>query len=200
MKKIFLFILVLLVFISCGTTKKLQQADIDRFIDSSAVTNTEKVKTQTLVDTTKTEKNKITITEIEFFPPVEDCQPSDTRKVQSPPTKRKEPKGSSADVKSFGDVHGNIKSIKQTVIESSIQEKGESDDSKETEKDEKSSAVKKDESKVVKESEPTGDPYKWRYIFYILSLLVAVSVFLYIKRVPVLNLIKKILSGIRRIF
>ena len=190
MKKFFLFILVLLVCISCGTTKKLQQADDNRKVDSTAVVKNETKKSQTHVDTTMNHHGKVTITEIEFFPP-----------DSSGPTEKQEAKqGANAKMDSFGNVNGDIKSIKQTVIESNLEKKGASDESHEAMDVEKSSAVKKDEAKAVKNVEPTGDPYKWRYIFYLVSLLVAVAVFLYIKRVPILNWIKKILSGIRRIF
>ena len=42
------------------------------------------------------------------------------------------------------------------------------------------------------------DPKRWRYYFYLAA--VGVVVLLYLKRVPIINWIKRILSGLRRIF
>lgn len=91
-----------------------------------------------------------------------------------------------------------VKSIKQTVIESNVEEKGES---RETEKQEQckseANAIREDSDIQIKEA-PAPDPYRWRYAFY--ASLLFVAVLLYLKRAPILNWIKKILAGLRRIF
>ena len=91
-----------------------------------------------------------------------------------------------------------VRSIKQTVIESNVEKKGES---KETEKQEqctsKANAIREDSNIQIKEA-PAPDPYRWRYAFY--ASLLFVAVLLYLKRAPILNGIKKILAGLRRIF
>ncbi|WP_289300850.1 hypothetical protein, partial [uncultured Muribaculum sp.] len=58
-------------------------------------------------------------------------------------------------------------------------------------------AIRENSNIQIKES-PAPDPNRWRYAFYVSLLFVAVL--LYLKRVPILNWIKKILAGLRRIF
>ena len=185
MNKFFLSIIaLLLVCLSCGTAKKVQQEDTTIAVDSALAVLKTTTTNNKVIDTTYSMQGKMTITEFEFFPP-------DTGKDNQT---------SDVDVPSFGKVKGNLKNVKQTVIENNLERKGTSEESDTTEAVEQQSAVKKEEAKVAKVVEPTGDPYKWRYIFYLASLFVAMAVFLYLKRAPILNWIKKILSGIRRIF
>lgn len=177
---------------ACATTKKSTQiketANMAAQKSESATTNFEK-----LIDTTKTDKGKITITEIEFYPPAaSDAQPGD--KASPPGTNV-----SGLNLSNVGNI-GNaaIKSIKQTTIETDSEKKGESKESSSA-TNVKNEAVSANTEKAAKvDVTPVPDPMRWRYIFYI--LLLAAMAFLYLKRVPVLNWIKTILSGIRRIF
>lgn len=177
---------------ACATTKKSTQiketANVSAQKSESETTNAEK-----LIDTTKTDKGKITITEIEFYPPMaSDTQPSD--KASPPGTNV-----SGLTLPNVGNI-GNaaIKSIKQTTIETDSEKKGESRESSST-TNVKNEAVAANTEKAAKvEVMPAPDPMRWRYIFYI--LLLAAIAFLYLKRVPVLNWIKTILSNVWKIF
>ena len=187
MKKIILSLIVMFL-ASCAATKK----GVETMNTSSSVqetTTSQEVKTEKVVDTTKTESGKITITEIEFYPPT--LSPDYSMLWNEESTLCFE-------IDDVGKVKGgNVKSIKKTSIEAKSESKGQSNDSEET-KNEESKAVadKTSNAKIVVE-EPVPDPYKWRYIFYI--TLIGAMALLYIKRQPVLNWIKKLLSGIRRI-
>lgn len=215
MKKIIAFIALLIVLASCGTTKKLQTTHTS-FADSTATSSSAAQKVEKIIDTTRTDNKKITITEIEFYPPSVDDEPkfgmdtttkdNDTSTVKETHDKPKdEPKGKparNADVAvlNFGNVKGTVKSIKQTVIESNVEERGESKESSESEEAENATSMTQAELKEEIDETPTADPKRWRYIFYIMMLLVAVAAFLYIKRAPIVEWLKKILSGIRKVF
>jgi hypothetical protein len=141
-----------------------------------------------VIDTTKTEKGKITITEIEFYPPNSDT-------VNHAPATNV----GGVEIPNIGNIKdAAIKSIKQTTIESDVEQKGQSNESGETKGNQKQTILVSNEQSSQECIEPVPDPYRWRYIFYILVLLGIAM--LYLKRVPFLNWIKKILSGIRRIF
>ncbi|MDR1055862.1 MAG: hypothetical protein LBL90_08610 [Prevotellaceae bacterium] len=187
MKKIVVFMLCL-VLLSCASTRKSVQtiSTNDSFIQSN---ESQSAKVDKVIDTTKTENGKITITEIEFYPP----NGSDT--VNHTPAINV----GGVDIPNIGNIdNAAIKSIKQTTIESESETKGESKESSSTEINKNESAVANTEKTVMIDEEPAPDPYKWRYIFYI--LLVGVIAFLYLKRVPILNWIKTIISGIRKVF
>ncbi|MCH5216151.1 MAG: hypothetical protein J1F10_04355, partial [Muribaculaceae bacterium] len=47
-------------------------------------------------------------------------------------------------------------------------------------------------------SQPAPDPKRWRYIFYILAI--GGVILLYLKRTPILDWLRRILSGLRHIF
>lgn len=199
MKRSFTLIVILLLIASCGTTRKAVESTQSVITDSTATTQEIKNATKKTVDTTRTEHGKITITEIEFFPVIPDAPPiaDDTRVVDTTKSTPARP-SVNVDLQDVGKINGAVKSIKQTVIESDIEAKGESKEASDQEQSKSNANVSRQETESQKLQEPAPDPYRWRYIFYIGLLLTAVL--LYLKRVPILNWIKKILSGLRKIF
>lgn len=204
MKKIITFIALLVMLASCGATKKAIKTT-ETQLDSLTVAKAVSEQTEKVVDTTRTEHGKVTITEIEFFPPTEIEQPqpepdkpkdSDNR-VADEPKKTQPTTTASVDLANVGKVQGAVKSIKQTVIESDVEEKGKSEESSESNETESAATVTKTTESTDKNQEPTPDPYRWRYIFFI--ALLGVALLLYLKRTPIVNWIRKILSGILKI-
>ena len=204
MKKIITFIALLVMLASCGATKKAIKTT-ETQLDSLTVAKAVSEQTEKVVDTTRTEHGKVTITEIEFFPPTEIEQPqpepdkpkdSDNR-VADEPKKTQPTTTASVDLANVGKVQGAVKSIKQTVIESDVEEKGKSEESSESNETESAATVTKTTESADKNQEPTPDPYRWRYIFFI--ALLGVALLLYLKRTPIVNWIRKILSGILKI-
>lgn len=204
MKKIITFIALLVLLASCGATKKAIKTT-ETQLDSLTVAKAVSEQTEKVVDTTRTEHGKVTITEIEFFPPTEieqpQPEPDKPKKKDKPkdyePKKTQPPTTASVDLSNVGKVQGAVKSIKQTVIESDVEEKGESKESSESNETESAATVTKATESTDKQQEPTPDPYRWRYIFFI--ALLGVAVLLYLKRTPIVNWIRKILSGILKI-
>ena len=201
MKKTIILIALLVVLASCGATKKAIKTT-ETHIDSLTFAKVVSEQTQRMVDTTLTEHGKVTITEIEFFPPTE---------IEQPQQEHNKPKDSdseaanklnkihpttttSVDLENVGKVQGTVKSIKQTVIESDIEEKGKSEESSESNENESAATLTKTTESTDKNQEPTPDPYRWRYIFFI--ALLGVALLLYLKRTPIVNWIRKILYGI----
>lgn len=191
MKKVIAFIALLVFLASCGTTRKVQDSKHTSYADSMAVHEVEKKESSKFIDTTRSEHGKITITEIVFEYPV----PLDTSRRN--PDVFPEVPTTKATVANVGEFTG-VKSIKQTVIESNVEEKGESRETEKQEQCKSEANAIREESDIHVEESPAPDPYRWRYIFYLSLLFVAVL--LYLKCVPILNWIKKILAGIRRIF
>lgn len=186
MKKL-LLLLVTCLMVSCASTRKSVQTSCttDTSIDK---VDSQTMKTEKAIDTTKTEDGKITITEIEFFPNV---NKSDTIKSAI--------NVGGLNIANVGSIkNAAIKSIKQTTIEKKSEQKGKSNESSESEKIQSTVVATKSNQTSQIQTSPAPDPYRWRYIFYIL-VLVGIAM-LYLKRVPFLNWIKKILAGIRRIF
>lgn len=204
MKKIITFIALLVMLASCGATKKAIKTT-ETQLDSLTVAKVVSEQTEKVVDTTRTEHGKVTITEIEFFPPTEIEQPQpepdkpkdSDNKVADEPKKTQPTTTASVDLANVGKVQGAVKSIKQTVIESDVEEKGKSEESSESEESESAATVTKTTESTDKNQEPTPDPYRWRYIFFI--ALLGVALLLYLKRTPIVNWIRKILSGILKI-
>ena len=204
MKKIITFIALLVMLASCGVTKKAIKTT-ETQLDSLTVAKVVSEQTEKVVDTTRTEHGKVTITEIEFFPPTEIEQPQpepdkpkdSDNKVADEPKKTQPTTTASVDLANVGKVQGAVKSIKQTVIESDVEEKGKSEESSESNENESAATVIKTTESTDKNQEPTPDPYRWRYIFFI--ALLGVALLLYLKRTPIVNWIRKILSGILKI-
>lgn len=204
MKKIILPLLFCFFMVSCASTRKSVHTSCTSVTNTESSENSNQ-KTESVVDTTKTESGKITITEIEFYPPTNDL--TDGEDTVNNITTSDETKVKNSKATNVGDIYlpnvgsiknAAIKSIKQTTIESELEQKGESKETNESDKSKSESIISKTSQFGVEEITPAPDPYRWRYIFYI--LLVVSIWLLYLKRVPILNWIKTILSGIRRIF
>ena len=166
MKKFAFIIIYMLIVIGCSTTKKAIQTH-DSLDVLTEKNESEASHVEQFIDTTKTDKKKITITEIEFYPP-------NTTQLK---------------IDNIA-----IKSIKQTTIERNLEQKGESDESSSSISTKNESVSANIENTAKFDEAPATDPYKWRYIFYI--LLAGVVAFLYFKRIPILNYIKKFISNI----
>lgn len=198
MNRIIILLIAIALFVSCGTSRKLQQSGKETAIDSLAVQETEKVNTEKSLKLTQKETGKVTITEVEFYPPIPDPSPIPGY-ARGDSTKSEHPRPTvNVDLQNVGTIKGAVKSVKQTVIESNIEERGESKETENQEQSKSNANVSRQETESQKQEAPAPDPYRWRYAFYISLLFVAVL--LYLKRVPILNWIKKILAGIRRIF
>lgn len=207
MKRTIFFMLLALMLAACASHRKIQETTATTVVASETIQEATKTETERIVDTTRTEHGKVVITEIIFdtttdVSPAPDepdarASPGVQESGKKNPTRPTTPTAS-VDIPGFGQVSGNIKSIRQTVIEDEKQIKGES---KESEKQEESkcnaNAILIEENKHHAE-EPAPDPYRWRYVFYL--VVAGGLVLLYLKRVPILNWIKRILAGLRRIF
>ena len=135
MKKIIALVWAFALLVSCGTARKIQQTKQEVRIDSTAIAKEANAKTDKFVDTTRTQHGKVTITEIEFYPPLPD-DAVDTTGVadSSKPEKASSPlrdNPANVNLQDVGNIKGAVKSIKQTVIESDVEEKGESKESSE---------------------------------------------------------------------
>ena len=199
MKKTIMLIALLVVLASCGATKKSIKTT-ETHIDSLTFAKVVSEQTKKMVDTTRTEHGKVTITEIEFFLPTEIEQPqqehnkpkdSDSN-ILNKLKKTRPTTTASVDLSNVGKVQGAVKSIKQTVIESDVEEKGKSEESSESNENESAATVTKTTESTDKNQEPTPDPYRWRYIFFI--ALLGVALLLYLKRTPIVNWIRNIIS------
>lgn len=199
------FIFLVLMLASCASTKKIQETTASVVVETQQVEEATKHESERVVDTTRTEHGKVVITEIIFdTTPTTDASIPDTRaspdaepgdgKTESNRT----PPTASVNIPGVGQVSGNIKSIRQTIIENDIEQKGESKESEKQEESKCNANALVADTKTDKISQPAPDPKRWRYIFYILAIL-AVAL-LYLKRTPIVEWIKKILSGLRRIF
>lgn len=197
-------LILVLALTSCATTRKLEQSAVEERVENATAQEESVEKTVTIVDTTRTEHGKVTITEIVFdtttpAPVVDSEKESSPGNPGNPTTENKPtPPAASVSLPGIGDIKGNIKSIKQTVIESDVEQKGESKDSKEQKETKCNASAIQENAQSNTKSEPMPDPQRWRYIFYILA--VGVVMLLYLKRVPILDWLKRILSGLRRIF
>lgn len=206
MKKIIALVLAFALLASCGTARKIQRTEHKAQIDSVATAKETERRTDKFIDTTVTQHGKVTITEIEFYrvPDAKDIPPvTDKDKNRFSESFRKADSlfdathEANVELQNVGNIKGAVKSIRQTVIESNVEQKGESKETGESRETENTANVTKEEAGIQEKQEPTPDPYRWRYIFYI--SLVGIAVLLYLKRTPIMNWIKKILSGIRKI-
>lgn len=165
---------------SCSLKKKSVDTSVVK-VDSTAVTATSKAKVERFVDTTTTTTGRVVVTEVEF------ATDSNAGAIESIVF------GASG-IEVAGVTGRPIRSIKQQVIESIHERKGESQESEEGEESKQSAYVRSVSSRVSKILAPAPDPYRWRYIFYL--SLIGCGVVLYAKRTPVIGWLRRMLAGL----
>lgn len=161
MKRLILMMSLCLMVTGCGTSCRLSKCMTESVRDSIHVETSKTDETETFTDTSKTESGKVTITEIEFFPPASGGDSLGNHAPVIPAT--------DINLLDIGNVAnaGAVKSIRQTVIESETVQKGESRKAEESEESKKgtSVAVKTDESVVEKVIEaPKSNRVKYIFI------------------------------------
>lgn len=179
MKRVAIMLAVALV-ASCSLKKKSVDTSVVK-VDSTAVTATSKAKVERFVDTTTTTTGRVVVTEVEF------ATDSNAGAIESIVF------GASG-IEVAGVTGRPIRSIKQQVIESIHERKGESQESEEGEESKQSAYVRSESSRVSKILAPAPDPYRWRYIFYL--SLIGCGVVLYAKRTPVIGWLRRMLAGL----
>jgi hypothetical protein len=195
MKKLVFLLLALILLASCASTRKASRDVKETVLDSTSTNAAVSEKTNKAIDTTRTQTGEIIITEIEFFPPG-DADNGDSTGFQVGNAGN-----SLADVNlSDGRVKnaGVVKRIKQTHIKTKDERKGTSNENTEKAETKSNANVKRRDLDEHKFSEPTPDPYRWRYIAFIVAAILAVLVLLYLKRQPILCAIRNFVATIRR--
>lgn len=170
---------LLVLLTGCSASKKVVKTSSMTF-DSVQVDKSASEQTRIVIDTTTTENGKVTITEITF------C--TDTS-------------GMDADITldGIGKVKGKIKSVKRSMVETSKTNKGQSEESRQSENRDSSATVTKTQDSVDKTTIPATDPYRWRYIFGVVMIGAIIALLLYLKRTPIVNWLKKMLSCLKKI-
>ncbi len=188
MKKIVIYLLCLIVLSSCASRRKIEKSSYkaDTSIDKI---DSLKVNIVNSIDTSKIENIKITVTEIEFYP-ADSIRQDTTKNVINIIDSSK------VNVISIKNAH--VKSIKQTVIESKLENKGVSKDTlliTDIKTEQLSSNI---EQTIDNEIVPDKKSYRWHSIIFIVIL--ACIAIIYFNRDKVTSCIKKIISIILRIF
>jgi hypothetical protein len=195
MKKLVFLLLALTLLASCASTRKASRDVKETVLDSTSTNAAVSEKTNKAIDTTRTQTGEIIITEIEFFPPG-DADNGDSTGFQV---------GNAGNI--LADVNlsdgrvknaGAVKRIKQTHIKTKDERKGTSNENTEKAEIKSNANVKRRDLDEHKFSEPAPDPYRWRYIAFIVAAILAVMVLLYLKRQPILCAIRNFVATIRR--
>lgn len=192
MKRLLIIIAILfaslLATISCGVTKKValtKESQVDSLVTSSETLSI----VDKAIDTTKTEQGKVVITEIEFYPPTSTREPENDK----PPDNSSNIiiKTTVVELDNIGKVQGDVKSIRQTIIEQEVKQKGETKEYSEAVAKEDSSLLVKhfQEKEKIKESKSKAPT--WIYIACIVFIL-ALCVFLYFKKTSIIGWFKRI--------
>lgn len=172
--------LLLAVLLSgCSTPRKLAGSTKETAKTEEKRDETTAAEIRRTVDSTKTEGVEVTYTKIEFFPPEPDTLPTKqgTTKTGGPSktvadTPKNRPKEPKEKQPPDTGKQGAIKSIETFTVKQNTEATGVTQEEQKTETT-KTEEVNTDTDKETDVTEqPAADPYRWRYIFGILVLLV----------------------------
>lgn len=177
--------LVALALMSCASSKKAtSKVEASQSMDSIATSESVAKNSFFDFDTTFTKDVGITITEVEFYPLTSnDANAMQVQnKCNANAPKKKPP-------------HGSIKRLKQTVIGASVKSEGHTKQGDTLAVNKNNVAKRKQDTTTIKEQPSERRTFHWWY--YV--VIVGVVAILYLARMPILNAIRKILTGCRRI-
>ena len=181
MGKFLSYIIFLIALVSCRATRNMESTSDKCNVDSVVASSARIEREQRAIDTTRTETGKVTITEITFFVLDTATDPPPMADVRLP---------------TFGNVKGAIKGIKQTIIEKGVEQSGKSNESKESEETHENAELSKQQNHIQKQEATKTSSFNWRWACI---AVIALALVLYWKRMPILDWIRKILAGIRKI-
>lgn len=165
---------------SCASSKKaISKKKSSISVDSVASTESVVKKSFFDFDTAFTKNVGITITEIEYYPPtIEDCEDTSAMQVQcKKPSK------------------GGVKRMKQTIIGANVKGESHTRNGDTLSVNKQNAQTRKNDKTTIKEQTITKRTFHWWYYVVLLGMIAL----LYIARAPILNFIRKILTGCRRI-
>lgn len=182
MKHLIIIMCVALALMSCASTKKAtSKVEELHSVDSIVMSESMVRKSLFDFDTTFAKDVSITITEIEYYPPGDD----DKSKCNA----------NAMQMQSKKPLRGGIRSIKQTSIDASVKGEGHTKVGDTLNVSKQQIQKRKEDKSNIKEHTATKRTLHW---WYYVVLLGAIAL-LYITRAPILNFIRKILTGCRRI-
>ena len=181
MKHLIIIMWVALALMSCASSKKAtSKAEKLHSVDSIAMSESVVRKSLFDFDTTFTKDVSITITEIEYFPPGDDESKCNANAMQM---QNKKP------------LRGGIRRIKQTSIGANVKGEGHTKIGDTLNVLKQQFQKRKEDKSNIKEQTATKRTFHWWYYVVLLGVIAL----LYITRAPILNFIRKILTGCRRI-
>lgn len=186
MKHFIVFVLALILS-ACASSKKASTLEkTESSVDSVVVSENLVKNTFFDIDTSKVKEWGFTITEIEYFPPDSDANAMQMQcKCNAKAFNNKSPSG----------VTGSIKKWKQTTFGSKFEQKGKTEQAEFSDSEKQAMQNRRNDMTINKEQTRTNICVNW----FVVSAVFAAILLLYLKRVPILNAIRKILSSIRRI-
>jgi len=153
-----------LLLTGCFGSKKTSTSKHEAVKISEQITEVSISENSIFVDTSKTSNGEVTYTRIEFYHP-EPIEPD-----QVPVALGEVP------------VHGPVKSIETLIIKSNTEEKGITENQN-IEEAVKETNINNDTEKFeATAKEPAKDPYRYRYIFGILVIIIVVAGFFWLRK------------------
>lgn len=181
MKHLIIIMWVALALMSCASSKKAtSKVEESHSVDSIAMSESVVRKSSFDFDTTFTKDVSITITEIEYFPPGDDESKCNVNTMQ---------------MQSKKPLRGGIRRIKQTSIDANVKGEGHTKVGDTLNVLKQQIQNRKEDKANIKEQTETRRTFHWWYYVVLLGVIAL----LYIARAPILNFIRKILTGCRRI-
>lgn len=186
MKHFIVFVLALILS-ACASSKKASTLEkTESSVDSVVVSENLVKNTFFDIDTSNVKEWGFSITEIEYFPPDSDANAMQMQYIcNANAFNNKPPSG----------VTGSIKKWKQTKFGSKVEQKGKTKQAEYSDSGKQAMQNRRNDTTINKEQTRTSVRVNW----FVVSAIFAAILLLYLKRVPILNAIRKILSSIRRI-
>lgn len=189
-----LFVVFLCLFLTgCGTAKKLTSSKQETGKYTETTTEAGKSSSSLLIDTTKVSGTEITYTKIEFYPPepgqsvadrtkweiLDSISKASALKALEDLTRQKATKETDRPAEEVPNKHppnvGAVKSIETLTIKNDTEERGITEAQSEAEVNRASEIASEATLDEATSEEPTADPYRWRYIFGILVLVIIIG-------------------------
>lgn len=179
-KNLFICLCVLLIAGGCRTPQKIISSTTETITSSEKQSEAASSEIHNFADTTKKQEVEVTYFKIEFYPPYDDNPGA----IPDDPAFLENLSGStgSSSPKKPPNSKGAIKSIEGYTVSAKIEQSSVSE-SKENTQVTRNSEKSEDISRQAEINEqPAPDPYRWRYIFWIIVLIIAIITYFSLRK------------------
>lgn len=177
---------------ACSAPKKVASSVTETAAISEKQTEQSSNEIYAFVDTTQKENLEITYVKLEFYPPAGPAE------QEAPPAAGPYfyPDFYAGNIAEKPPATGAIKSIERYTVKAKREQSGVSESAESTSVNRMEEKTEHISREAEVSEQPAADPYRWRYIFWIIVLVIAVAAYVTLRKTGIVGVVASFFASI----